>query len=394
LRVLREFIDSQDQYWPDGRLNAVYPNVDGARDIPDYTQSYLVWVWDYYMQTGNVEFIKDNYLKLKKVADYVDAYKNENTGLIYNLKGGDGPYLCGIIDWPAVMRYGYDISVESRTVIDAYAYIDFDIISKMAEVIGNTGDRDVYKKKAINMKNAMNTFLLNKEGVYIDGLNHDKSQSSHVSQHANIFPLAMGIVPEKNKRAVIAEIKKRKMNVGMVCLRWLPEALGQADQGAHLIDLYTNTEWDGWAKTIALGGTVTWESWDANVTNQSMSHPWGAVGLLAMQQYMLGIQPLKPQHEVIQVKPLEFEGKLTYAKGVYPTDKGDILIYWNKNGNCFSMTITIPDNITAKVYVPKCGINGSSVFMDGIETKGIEEGNYVFIDNVGSGVRTFVRGAK
>ena len=75
LRVLREFLDSQVQYWPDGRLNAVYPNVDGARDIPDFTQSYLVWVWDYFMQTGNITFLKTNYLKLKKIADYVNAYK-------------------------------------------------------------------------------------------------------------------------------------------------------------------------------------------------------------------------------------------------------------------------------------------------------------------------------
>lgn len=176
----------------------------------------------------------------------------------------------------------------------------------------------------------------------------------------------------------------------MVSLRWLPEALGQADQGEHLIDLYTNTEWDGWAKTVSLGGTVTWESWNANTNNESMSHPWGAVGLLALQQYILGIKPLKPQHELIQVKPLDFGNKLSYARGVYPTDKGDIIISWDNKGNNFIMTIIIPDNIIAKVYVPKCGIIGTSVYFDGIETKGIEEGNYIFIENVGSGSHTFI----
>ena len=55
-RTLHEFLDSQTQYWPDGRLNAVYPNGDGARDIPDFTQAYLVWVWHYYMQTGDAAF--------------------------------------------------------------------------------------------------------------------------------------------------------------------------------------------------------------------------------------------------------------------------------------------------------------------------------------------------
>ncbi|MCK9412524.1 MAG: family 78 glycoside hydrolase catalytic domain [Prolixibacteraceae bacterium] len=392
LRVLSEFLDSQDQYWPDGRLNAVYPNVDGARDIPDFTQSYLVWVWDYYMQTGNIEFLRANFSKLKKVANYVSSYKNDTTGLIHKLAGGGGPYQYGIVDWPPSMRYGYDMSVESRTVIDAYAYIDFDIVSRIAGVLGNLTERDIYKTRANDIKTAINARLINKDGVYIDGLNHDKSASSHISQHSNIYPLAMGIVPESNMKQVITEIKNRKMNVGMVSLRWLPEALGVADQGPHLIDLYTNTEWDGWAKTVAHGGTVTWETWIADKDNDSMSHPWGAVGLLGMQQYMLGIKPLAPQHESIQVKPLDFDKKLASVRGLYPTDKGDIVINWSRDDKHFLMTLTIPDNITAKVYVPKCGLDGSLIKVNGVDTKGVEEGNYIFIENVGSGVSIFERG--
>ena len=148
-------------------------------------------------------------------------------------------------------------------------------------------DNDIYKSRATAIKTAINSLLINKEGIYTDGLKHDKSQSLHVSQHANVFPMAMGIVPEKNVRQVLTEIKNRKMNMGMVSLRWLPEALGQGDQGPHLMDLYTNTEWDGWAKTIAYGGTVTWETWNADTTNDSMSHPWGASACLVFNSIYL-----------------------------------------------------------------------------------------------------------
>jgi alpha-L-rhamnosidase len=392
-RILLEFLDSQDQYWADGRLNAVYPNADGARDIPDYTQMYLVWAWDYYLQTGNKEFLKENYSKLKKVANYVDTYRNETTGLIHNLDGGGGPYLYGIIDWPDQMRYGYDMSVESRTVIDAYAYIDFEIIARIAEVIDSTDDQDTYHQKALDMKDAINDRLISDQGVYIDGLNSDLSQSTHVSQQANMFPLAMGIVPEINLDSVIAEIKEQKMSVGMVTLRWLPEALGQADEGPHLLELFTNPEWDGWAKTILLGGTATWESWDAITNGQSMSHPWGAVGLLGIQEYILGIKPLKPQHELIQVKPLDFAQMLKHANGILPTDRGDISIRWTRTDTLFSMTLTIPDNVTAKVYIPKSGTSGASVIVDKVEIIGTEEGNYISVGEVGSGVHTFVRAA-
>ena len=392
LRVLNEFLDSQDQYWPDGRLNAVYPNSDGRRDIPDYTQSYLVWVWDYYMQSGNAQFLKDNYNRIKKVAGYVDAYKNAATGLIHNLAGGGGSYQYGIIDWPAQMRYGYDMSTQSRTVIDAYAYIDFDIISKIADMLGNISDKDAYLAKARDMKNAINSKLLNQQGVYVDGLYSDQSQSTHVSQQANMFPMAMGIVPPANVDAVVSKIKELKMSCGMVTVRWLPEALGQADQGSHLIDLYTNTEWDGWAKTIARGGTATWESWDADTSGQSMSHPWGTAGLLGIQEYILGIKPLKPQHEKIQVKPLDFAEKLTYAKGTLPTDRGDVSVSWERSSDRFSMTLTIPVNMRAKVYVPKGPTDGVMIKVDGKDTEGVEEGNYVFLDNIGSGTHAFERG--
>lgn len=385
MRALKEFLESQDQYWPDGRLNAVYPNVDGARDIPDFTQSYLLWVWDYYTQTGNIEFLKSNYSRLKKIVDYVDTYKNENTGLIHQLKGGKGPYEFGIIDWPPTMRYGYDTATDSRTVIDAYAYEDFNILSKIADVIGNTTDKMLYANKAEAIKKAINTHLINQNGLYIDGINNNQTVSTHVSQHANILPYALNIVPENNKKQVIDEIKRLKMSVGMVPLRWLPESLGLADEGAHLIDLYTNTEWDGWAKTIALGGTATWESWDANVSDQSMSHPWGAVGLLAIQNYILGIKALAPQHEKIQIKPLWFGNKLTYAKGNYATDKGDIKVDWNYSNNKYTLKINVPNNCTAKVYLPKCGKTGNIIKMNNKEIVASEEGNYLYIDTIGSG---------
>ena len=388
LRTLKEFIDSQNQYWPDGRLNAVYPNQDGARDIPDYTQAYLVWVWDYYMHTGNLEFLRSNYTQLKKIADYVEGYRNETTGLIHNLKGGKGPYKFGIIDWPSDMRYGYDMEVESRTVIDAYAYADFEIISQIAKVLGNASDSDNYFEKANQMKQAINTNLINDNGVYIDGIYADKTQSTHVTQHSNILPYALNIAPEEKNNQIVEEIKTRKMNVGMVCLRWLIESIGKANQGEHLIDLYTNSAWDGWAKIITQGATVTWESWNAIDKNESLSHPWGAVGLVAIQKYILGIQPLTPQHSKVQIKPLYFGDKLTFAKGTYITDKGDIYVDWVKNKNSYSLTVEIPDNMIARVYIPKLDTSNKFIF-DKEEVEGIAEGEYLYIDNIGSGKHRF-----
>jgi alpha-L-rhamnosidase len=388
-RVLLQFLDSQDQYWPDGRLNAVYPNVDGNRDIPDFTQQYLLWAWDYYEQTGNLEFLKTNYSKLKKVADYVDSYKNPATGLIHKLAGGSGGYKYGIIDWPATMRYGYDMNADARTVINAYAYADFDIMSKIAEVTENKADADSFRAKAASIREAINKKLINPDGVYIDGLLEDGSQSKHVSQHANMFPMALDITPKENKKAVLDLIKQKKMSVGMVTVRFLPQALGLAEEADHLLELYTNPEWDGWAKTISKGGTATWESWDALETNQSMCHPWGTSGLNGMQEFILGVKSLKPQHELIQVKPLDFHGKLTNVSGSLPTDKGDIQVAWEVKSKTFQLTLNSPNNVTAEVYISKGSSTSNDVKVDGKTVTAKPAGNYLLIENVGSGKHIF-----
>jgi alpha-L-rhamnosidase len=57
------------------------------------------------------------------------------------------------------------------------------------------------------------------------------------------------------------------------------------------------------------------------------------------------------------------------------------------------MTVTLPDNMIAKVYVPKSGTAGAIVKVDGVDVTGTEQGDYVYVENIGSGVHTFERTA-
>jgi alpha-L-rhamnosidase len=79
-RQLGEFIESMGQFWnsgPDiGRVNACYPDNANARDIPDYSQAFLEWVWEYYMQTGDRAFLATNYTALTSIAQYVNRDLN------------------------------------------------------------------------------------------------------------------------------------------------------------------------------------------------------------------------------------------------------------------------------------------------------------------------------
>ena len=395
-KALVEFLQSMDHYWSSpldqGRMNAVYPNGDGGRDIPDFTQAYPWWVWQYYLQTGDLDFLRHYYPRLRNVAEYVRRHQQPETGLVHRLTGGSGPYQYGIVDWPPSMRYGYDMATEARTVINAYAYLDYVCLSNIAAELGDLEDRDTYHALAEEIKTAINTKLVNPDGLYVDGLYADGKQSSHISQHANMFPLALGLVPPERQAAVLAAVKERRMSVGMVTVDWLVRALGEADQGEHLLDLYTNAEWDGWARNLAQGATCTWESWDAAEGGVlSQSHAWGAVGLCGLQGYVLGVKSLAPQSEKIQVKPLDFGSKLVSVSGRLPTERGDVQVSWQRGADRFRLTLDLPVNMQARVCLPKLDRLDAAVCVDGVEVIGVVEGNYVAVDDIGSGTHTFER---
>ncbi len=395
-KALVEFLQSMDHYWSSpadqGRMNAVYPNGDGARDIPDFTQAYLWWVWQYYLQTGDLDFLRQNYPRLRSIAEYVRRHQQPETGLIHNLTGGSGAYQYGIVDWPPSMRFGYGMATESRTVINAYAYLDYVCLSNIAAELDNAADRDAYQALAEEIKTSINAKLVNANGLYVDGLYADGKQSSHISQHANMFPLALGLVPPEKQAGVLATVKERQMSVGMLMVYWLIRALGEADQGEHLLDLYTNPEWDGWARNLAQGATCTWESWDAGKGGVlSQSHGWGAVGLCGLQQYMLGVKLLAPQAEKVQIKPLDFGSKLASVSGRLPTERGDVRVSWQRGAAQFRLTLDLPVNVHARVCLPKLYRLDATMCIDDVEKTGVVDGNYVVLDDIGSGTHTFER---
>jgi alpha-L-rhamnosidase len=398
---LNEFIESMGEFWNTGadvgRVNACYPDVNNARDIPDYTQAFLQWVWEYYMQTGDRAFLATNYTALTNIAQYVNRSLNPANGLITRLYGGtSSSYTNGIIDWPPDMQFGYDLNTvrgpgNASTVINAWAWEDYDVVSRIAGEIGNTADSNTYRAMANALQAAMNTNLLNASGVYVDGIEPNGTQSAHASQHANASPLSLGIVPAAQQASVTAQVDSLGMSVSALGILQLVRALGEANQGPQLLNLYTNANQYGWAQILALGGTATWESWTANTDGDSESHGWGAVGLDGYVRYILGVKPLTAQFDQVQIKPLDFGDNLASASGTLLTDRGGIAVEWDRNNTLYHLAVTIPVNVTATVYVPQAGLTNMTITVDGTHVTGTLTNGYLAVSGIGSGAHNIER---
>ena len=106
-----------------GRLNAVYPNGDGMRDIPDYTEMFPDWVMRYCEQTGDRPRSRAPTRRCDPSSTTSAARSRRPAaprGWSTDLPGGAGPYQYGIIDWPSPMRYGYTFDGNAaRTIHNA-----------------------------------------------------------------------------------------------------------------------------------------------------------------------------------------------------------------------------------------------------------------------------------
>jgi alpha-L-rhamnosidase len=401
-RQLGEFIQSMRQFWNTGanvgRVNACYPDVNNARDIPDYTQAFLQWVWEYYLQTGDRAFLADNYTALTNIAQYVKRSGNPAHGLITRLLGGTSAgYKNGIIDWPPDMRFGYDMATvtgpgnSASTVINSWAWEDYDIMSHIAAELGNTADSNTYRGLTDDLQKAINTKLLNANGIYVDGLVPAGTQSAHASQHANAFPLSLGIVPPAQQASVAKQVDSLGMSVSALGILQVVRGLGEANQGPALLNLYTNANQYGWAQILKLGGTATWESWTANTDGDSESHGWGAVGLDGYIRYILGVKALAPQFAQVQIMPLDFGVGLASASGSLLTDRGTIAVAWDRNATRYHLAVTIPVNVTANVYVPQEGGADTAITVDGAKVSGTLSNGYVGVSGIGSGTHEIER---
>jgi len=389
-KAILQFLDSSLRHWSDedklGMYTAVYPNNDGARDIPEFSLSVPIFVWRYYLLTGDRELLEYAYPFMKNTAGYVTRNINENTGLVTAIQGGtSSSYKQGIIDTPPD-RFGYDWKGTLdgvRTTINAHSVRVYDTVALMAEELGILSDAQLYKEKRDALRSAMNKYLITKDGLYCDGLTPEGVQSSGTSQHATSHAIMAGVPSEEMLDVMADYIASLGMRQGTTTADILMEALFKTGRGDAAVSLLTNTEDYGWAKIIAKGYTFIWENWHGS---GSQSHGWGAASLWQVIEYISGVKILEAGAKTIRIDPSE--GSVSEVVSHTVTARGAVDISYSGRGKGYTITVEVPANMTAEVVFPAIsggkfveinGNNGESTFTDDSQ-----------IMTVGSGKRTFV----
>ena len=84
-QALRDVARGQARYWPNGCVNAIYPNGDGARFFGTSTARYAEWLWRYYLSTGDTDTAVRLYPSVTMATDWLWSARQGGNGLLYGL---------------------------------------------------------------------------------------------------------------------------------------------------------------------------------------------------------------------------------------------------------------------------------------------------------------------
>jgi hypothetical protein len=233
-----------------------------------------------------------------------------------------------------------------NTVVNAFHLRALRLMAEMAAALDRRDGAAEYSSREQRVRALFQETLFDRrQRLYRDGKDTD-----HVSLHANLFPLAFGLVPEEHQSQVARWLAKRGMACSVYAAQYLLEGLFEYGASAEAIRLITAPGDRSWRHMVESGTTITWEAWDLKYKpNQDWNHAWGAAPANLLPRYVLGVQPLTPGWQQARIRPRPVS--LVYAEGKVPTPRGPIFVKWTKNPR-FTLRVTLPEGMTARIELP------------------------------------------
>ena len=185
------------------------------------------------------------------------------------------------------------------------------------------------------------------QGVYRDGL-----ETEHMSLHANMFPLAFGMVDESDRPRIMDFIHSRGMACSVYGSQFLMDALYEARDADYALSLLTSMGSRSWYNMIRVGSTVTLEAWDPVYKNNlDWNHAWGAAPANIIPRKVMGVEPLDAGFGRVRIMPQP--GTLKHAAAVIPTIRGRIQVSFSEEEDgSYRYRIVIPANMEAEICLP------------------------------------------
>lgn len=355
----------------------------------EWQMHVVMMAWEYYMQTGDREFLAAHYegLRRKTLVGLTD-----DNGLISTRTGKmtrafldsinlpARVSLRDIVDWPQGPPEGQAPRSNQSPVkggeTDEFVFTDYNavvnafhnralvLMGRIAGAVGDTADQAFFAGRGERHKKAFyQAFFDEERGLFTDGIG-----TGHASLHANMFPLAFGLVRPEHVPSVMQFIISRGMACSVYGAQYLLEALYNGGAPGHALELMVAEGERGWLNMIRVGSSMTTEAWDEYYKpNLTWNHAWGVAPANIIPGKLFGIEPLEPAYVRFRIAPQP--GLLEVAEVELPTLRGPVFCRIINESDRMELEVSVPGNSEAELWLPSgyrtVVINGRRVQADG-----------------------------
>ncbi|MCF3108725.1 glycoside hydrolase family 78 protein [Niabella sp. CC-SYL272] len=264
------------------------------------------------------------------------------------------------------------------------------LMREFASILGKPADVKKYRQLAISIREAITKKFYNPQtGIFDNG-----------TQSAQFFGLWNDLLPggaDKTRalEAMQNAVAKRgdHLSTGIFGTKMLFDVLRLHNRNDLAYTIADQRDFPGWGHMIEGGSTTLWETWKYSDNTYSQNHPmFGSVGEWFYRS-LLGINAAAPGFQKIRIQP-QPAGNLTYASGAYRSVAGRIQSSWKKEDGGYQLTVDIPANTSAEIWIPT--VAGASVTESGKNIRMVKDLRVLSVKDgytivqVGSGRYQFV----
>ena len=288
-----------------------------------------------------------------------------------------------LVDWPGAERDGY-VFTPVNTVVNAFHLRALALMAELAAAVGRDGDAQAYVARYERVAETFQRTLFDPaRHLYRDGEGTD-----HTSQHANLFPLAFGLVPSEHRAEMMDWLINRGMRGSVYAAHYLLTALFVQGRDEAALAFMCAPGDRSWRHMVESGTTITWEAWDQNYKpNQDWNHAWGAAPAHLLPRYVLGVQPAAPGGKQLLIRP--HPGSLRQAAGRVPTPRGPVEVRWERAAD-FRLHLALPAGVLARLELPAAS-ESIGVWMAGHPVEALRHAGRWIIPAVTGSVALVVR---
>ncbi|MBG49684.1 MAG: alpha-L-rhamnosidase [Pseudozobellia sp.] len=384
----RHLLAMRDIQTEEGRFTDVAP-VGGGFGGTLWGSAGIIIPWEMYLQYGDLQVLQEHYGAMKKYMEFLNSKIDTESGIL-----NEGP----LGDWLSPEGYKND----DTFFWASYHLYNLEILSNVAELLGNDSDAESFKKRYDERKSFLNaTYLDSKTGKTLH-LGHQslrfgpplpadmrKEKGDFVDTQASYaIPLNLGVLNEENHQKgiehLVATINRENTDdlgqsrpeyslmTGFIGTASLNHALSKNGKHETAYKLLQQTTYPSWLYSVENGATTIWERLNSytvengfggnNSMNSFNHYSFGAVAAW-MYNYSLGIQSDSKEpgfkHIILQPTP-DPTKQMKWAKGHYDSMYGKIESEWRWAENGWDYNVTIPANTTATLFISTDNIKNIS----------------------------------